>query len=101
MRRSREEWWQREAGGRVYAVSGNHDTPRQTTEQGGSAPQEIYAHLGALPAVELAQGLAEMCGFLGQAVDLLAQRQESAQLLARRVHASMRCRRSASAARSA
>lgn len=36
------------AGIRVVAVGGNHDTPRQSTEQGGSTPLEIYAQLDAL-----------------------------------------------------
>ncbi len=38
----------RSAGVTVCAVSGNHDTPRQTTEQGGYAPLDIYRQLGAL-----------------------------------------------------
>ncbi len=38
----------RDAGIRVFAVSGNHDTPRQRTEHGGSSPQGIYAQLGGL-----------------------------------------------------
>ncbi len=38
----------RDAGVQVVAVGGNHDTPRQSTEQGGSTPLEIYAQLGAL-----------------------------------------------------
>jgi len=42
----------REAGVQVFAVGGNHDTPRQSTEQGGSAPQEVYAQLGALTLFE-------------------------------------------------
>src|SRR5439155_13728599 len=42
----------REAGIQVFAVGGNHDTPRQSTEQGGSAPQEVYSQLGALTLFE-------------------------------------------------
>ncbi len=42
----------REAGILVFAVGGNHDTPRQSTEQGGTAPQEVYAELGALTFFE-------------------------------------------------
>jgi DNA repair exonuclease SbcCD nuclease subunit len=42
----------REAGVQIFAVSGNHDTPRQSTEQGGSTPQEVYAQLGALTLFE-------------------------------------------------
>lgn len=38
----------RDAGVHVFAVGGNHDTPRQSTEQGGSTPLEVYAQLGAL-----------------------------------------------------
>jgi exonuclease SbcD len=34
-----------EAGIHLFAVSGNHDTPRQKTEQGGAAPQVIYHRL--------------------------------------------------------
>ena len=33
------------AGIQTFAVSGNHDTPRQKTEQGGFAPQHIYGRL--------------------------------------------------------
>ncbi len=33
------------AGIHTFAVSGNHDTPRQKTEQGGFAPQNIYHRL--------------------------------------------------------
>lgn len=36
------------AGVHVFGVSGNHDTPRQRTEQGGVAPQSIYHQLGAM-----------------------------------------------------
>ncbi len=36
------------AGIRVFGVSGNHDTPRQRTEQGGFAPQSIYHQLGGM-----------------------------------------------------
>jgi exonuclease SbcD len=32
----------------VCAVGGNHDTPRQSTEQGGVAPLDTYRQLGAL-----------------------------------------------------
>lgn len=38
----------RDAGVRVFAVSGNHDTPRQRTEHGGASPQGVYAELGGL-----------------------------------------------------
>ena len=38
----------RDAGIRAFAVSGNHDTPRQRTEHGGYSPQGIYAQLGGL-----------------------------------------------------
>jgi DNA repair protein SbcD/Mre11 len=36
------------AGVGCYAIGGNHDTPRQRTDQGGAAPQEVYAGLGRL-----------------------------------------------------
>ncbi len=36
------------AGIQTFAVSGNHDTPRQKTEQGGTAPQSIYHQLGGM-----------------------------------------------------
>ncbi|HXR66315.1 MAG TPA: metallophosphoesterase [Ktedonobacteraceae bacterium] len=36
------------AGVRPFGVSGNHDTPRQRTEQGGLAPQSIYARLSGM-----------------------------------------------------
>jgi DNA repair protein SbcD/Mre11 len=36
------------AGVRPFGISGNHDTPRQRTEQGGLAPQSIYASLGGM-----------------------------------------------------
>lgn len=36
------------AGIHVFGVSGNHDTPRQRTEQGGIAPQSIYARLSGM-----------------------------------------------------
>lgn len=36
------------AGIHTFGVSGNHDTPRQRTEQGGVAPQSIYHQLGAM-----------------------------------------------------
>jgi DNA repair exonuclease SbcCD nuclease subunit len=36
------------AGVRTFGVGGNHDTPKQRTEQGGALPQSIYARLGAL-----------------------------------------------------
>lgn len=35
-------------GIRTFGVSGNHDTPRQKTEQGGFAPQSIYHKLGGM-----------------------------------------------------
>jgi len=35
-------------GIRVFAVSGNHDTPRQRTEQGGISPQSVYHQLRGL-----------------------------------------------------
>src|SRR5579859_3736453 len=35
-------------GIRVFAVSGNHDTPRQQTEQGGMSPQGVYHQLRGL-----------------------------------------------------
>jgi DNA repair protein SbcD/Mre11 len=36
------------AGIRTFGVSGNHDTPRQRTQQGGFAPQSIYHQLGGM-----------------------------------------------------
>lgn len=36
------------AGIQTFGVSGNHDTPRQKTEQGGTAPQSIYHQLGGM-----------------------------------------------------
>ncbi len=36
------------AGITTCAVSGNHDMPRQSTEQGGAAPLSVYAELGAM-----------------------------------------------------
>src|SRR5215210_4505053 len=36
------------AGVGCYAIGGNHDTPRQRTDHGGAAPQEVYADLGRL-----------------------------------------------------
>ena len=36
------------AGIRTFAVSGNHDTPRQKTEHGGYAPQSVYHQLDGL-----------------------------------------------------
>lgn len=36
------------AGIHTFGVSGNHDTPRQRTEQGGFAPQSIYHQLGGM-----------------------------------------------------
>ncbi|HET8844539.1 MAG TPA: metallophosphoesterase, partial [Ktedonobacteraceae bacterium] len=36
------------AGIRPFGVSGNHDTPRQRIEQGGLAPQSIYARLSGM-----------------------------------------------------
>src|SRR5581483_12367979 len=38
----------RAAGIRVYAVSGNHDTPRQSARHGGIAPQVVYSQLDGL-----------------------------------------------------
>ncbi len=38
----------RRAGVVCVAVSGNHDTPRMVTEQGGEAPQHVYAALDGL-----------------------------------------------------
>ena len=38
------------AGTHTFGVSGNHDTPRQKTEQGGFAPQNIYHRLKILLA---------------------------------------------------
>ncbi len=38
----------RAAGIRVYAVSGNHDTPRQRASLGGIAPQAVYSQLDGL-----------------------------------------------------
>lgn len=32
----------------VVGIGGNHDTPKQRWEQGGSLPQGVYAHLGGL-----------------------------------------------------
>jgi len=32
----------------VYAVSGNHDTPRHSGQQGGTTPYEVYSNLAAL-----------------------------------------------------
>ncbi len=37
-----------QAGVRVVAIGGNHDTPRSMSEQGGYLPLAIYAELGAL-----------------------------------------------------
>ena len=42
----------RAAGIRVYGVGGNHDTPKQRTDQGGALPQGIYSELGALHLFE-------------------------------------------------
>ena len=42
----------RDAGIRVFAIGGNHDTPRQSVEQGGFLPQEVYSSLGALTFFE-------------------------------------------------
>src|SRR5258708_1569569 len=36
------------AGVRPFGISGNHDTPRQRIEQGGLAPQSIYARLSGM-----------------------------------------------------
>jgi len=38
----------RDAGIHAFAISGNHDTPRQRTEHGGYSPQGVYAELGGL-----------------------------------------------------
>lgn len=38
----------RQAGILAFAISGNHDTPRQRTEHGGYSPQGVYARLGGL-----------------------------------------------------
>lgn len=38
----------RDAGVRVFAIGGNHDTPRQRIVQGGHLPHEIYRQLGGL-----------------------------------------------------
>lgn len=38
----------RDPGVRAVGISGNHDTPKQRTEQGGALPQGIYRELGAL-----------------------------------------------------
>ena len=38
----------REAGIICAGIGGNHDTPRMVTEQGGDAPQRVYAALGGL-----------------------------------------------------
>jgi DNA repair protein SbcD/Mre11 len=32
----------------VYGIGGNHDTPKQVTDQGGALPQRVYSELGAL-----------------------------------------------------
>jgi exonuclease SbcD len=36
------------AGVHTLGISGNYDTPRQKTEQGGFAPQSIYSRLGGM-----------------------------------------------------
>ncbi len=36
------------AGVGCYAIGGNHDTPRQRTDHGGTSPQAVYAGLGRL-----------------------------------------------------
>ncbi|HLQ30641.1 MAG TPA: metallophosphoesterase [Ktedonobacteraceae bacterium] len=36
------------AGIHTFGVSGNHDTPRQKTEQGGFAPQNVYHRLNGM-----------------------------------------------------
>lgn len=36
------------AGIHTFGISGNHDTPRQKTEQGGFAPQNIYHRLNGM-----------------------------------------------------
>jgi DNA repair exonuclease SbcCD nuclease subunit len=38
----------REAGIAVCAIAGNHDLPRQRTEESGRMPQDVYGELGAL-----------------------------------------------------
>jgi DNA repair exonuclease SbcCD nuclease subunit len=38
----------RRAGVLTFAIAGNHDTPKQRLEQGGSLPQSVYASLGGL-----------------------------------------------------
>ena len=38
----------RTAGIVICAVGGNHDTPRQSTEQGGNTPLDVYRRLGAI-----------------------------------------------------
>ena len=38
----------RRAGVLTFAIAGNHDTPKQRLEQGGSPPQSVYASLGGL-----------------------------------------------------
>ncbi len=38
----------RTAGVQAYGIGGNHDTPKQVTDQGGALPQKVYAELGAL-----------------------------------------------------
>lgn len=42
----------RSAGVRVVACGGNHDTPKQRTDQGGALPQGVYAQLGGLRLFE-------------------------------------------------
>ncbi len=37
-----------QAGVRVVAIGGNHDTPRSATEEGGYLPLSVYAELGVL-----------------------------------------------------
>jgi DNA repair exonuclease SbcCD nuclease subunit len=44
-----EQFARLRAGGvEVVGIGGNHDTPKQRWEQGGSLPQGVYAHLGGL-----------------------------------------------------
>lgn len=47
----------RNAGITVCAISGNHDMPRQSTEQGGIAPLDVYHTLGAITYFESATSI--------------------------------------------
>jgi DNA repair exonuclease SbcCD nuclease subunit len=40
------------AGVGCYAITGNHDTPRQRTDYGGVAPHEVYAGMGRLELLD-------------------------------------------------